>query len=457
MKFIPKLLTDNLVVLSLVGISLFSFNLFILPDQPVLLYDYKRIFFCTLIITSCLLLTLSNSIRQDAINKLTSLSPLTLSLLCLFFIFSFISNMFGLYPSRGFIDLFYYTGIFILILALSNNNTNKLNYELFSLISILCYLSVFIGFTVTNLYGDGSSIWTILSYGNPRMLNQVQVWLIIPSIYIALITKSKKSYIPIILNFSTMYALDARGLFIAVIFGIGLWCLINKEKRISIIKIVISCLIISYFIKLITLSPIPSLIFHGKIPESLLGIRTSDSGRIELWKHALEMVTFWGKGGDAFVCNSILNSRPHNSVLLIMVNWGLIPALLYSCLIVKLFLKTINTKSLKLQALGVTILSGISYSLISGVLDSPFSLLLGCILLSIYWGVLLRKNSCKYKKNILNTNMHSIIIVISILSLSAISFKLTERISNNFYLADEFIPEIYKPQFWLGNNCILTK
>ncbi|MEZ9669312.1 O-antigen ligase family protein [Vibrio breoganii] len=454
MDFISKPLRSNLIALSLIGISLFSFNLFILPDQPVLLYDYKRVFFCALIVISCLLLTLSHSTRKDAINKVSSLSSLTKLLVFPFFLISLTSNIFGLYPTRGFIDFFYYTGIFLLIITLTKNKHNKVNYELFSLISILCYLSVFMGFTVTNLYGDGSSIWTILSYFNPRMLNQVQVWLIIPCIYIALVSKSKKSYIPIIANFTIMYALEARGLFVAVVGGIAIWCLLNSKYRLEILKVTFSCLIIGYLIKLVTLSPIPSFIFNGEFSESILGIRSSDSGRVALWRHALEMVTFWGNGGDAFACNSTLNSRPHNSILLVMVNWGVIPAFLYIGLIIHLFLKVIKTKRTKSQMLGVTLLSGIAYSLISGLLDSPFSLLLGCVFLSLYWEKLPKKRKSKKKGNENNLIYHLIIIVIAILSISSISLKLTERITNNHYLADEYIPEIYKPQFWLGNNCL---
>ncbi|GEM80165.1 O-antigen ligase family protein [Vibrio superstes] len=453
MALFLKFLRDNLINISLIGIAAFSFNLIIMPDQPVLQYDYKRLFICTIILINCIILISSRSSRNYLIVNILQLHPITLTLLFLFFLFSFIANIFGLYPYRGITDYFYYIGLFLLIVSLSNSKPGKFQFEAYALISVLCYLSVFIGFTVTNLYGDGSSIWTILSYTNPRMLNQVQVWIIIPSIYVLLTTSKKKAYIPIVLNFSILFALSARGAFIAIVCGVILWGLLDKKNRNRILTITITCIVIGYLIKLLTLSPIPSFLFHGEFRDAILNIRTSDSGRLDLWLHALEMVSFWGHGGDAFVCNSLLNGRPHNSILLVLVNWGIIPALAYVFLILALLMSVVTKTSPRSRMFGVTLLSGIAYSLISGTLDSPFSLLLGCITLANYWNTLRTLNiDVKYA-----FPTHLIVIIIASLTLASIATKVNQRVSNGFYLDEAYIPEVYIPQFWYGNNCINTE
>ncbi|GAB7219402.1 hypothetical protein VcTj87_12230 [Vibrio comitans] len=91
-------------------------------------------------------------------------------------------------------------------------------------------------------------------------------------------------------------------------------------------------------------------------------------------------------------------------------------------------------------------LSGIAYSLVSGVLDSPFSQMLACITLSMIWSATIKTKEYSKRWGI-------ILIITSVLVIILTTGRLSERISNNFYQDEQYAPEVYAPQFWLGNNC----
>ncbi|CAM3179469.1 hypothetical protein VIRA109638_16070 [Vibrio rarus] len=200
-------------------------------------------------------------------------------------------------------------------------------------------------------------------------------------------------------------------------------------------------------IKLLFISPLPGFLMGKEwlLPE----IRTTTSDRIALWLHALDIATFFGNGGDYFVCHSELSpKRPHNSMLLILVNWGVIPLACYVLLIIKLLIKTVNCKNSKTISIGSTLLGGIAYSFISGVLDSPLSQILACITLAMFW-ISIKNTS----NNINSTSSHYFIIITCIIIVTLVSHKVSIRIANDFYQDEKYIPEVYAPQFWLGNNC----
>ncbi|GAM64987.1 hypothetical protein JCM19232_31 [Vibrio ishigakensis] len=444
-------ISKNLLVISLIGIAAFSFNLFIFRDENVLIYDYKRLFISALVVLNSILIASSKSLKEQAINKSKNIGPKVALLLSTLILFAFISNIFGFYTVRGMAELLYFVGLFLLLLSFLDNKHNKLVFELVVLVSFLCYLSVAVGFLVSVIYGDGSSVWTILSYANPRMMNQVQIWLIIPCLYIAVISKSRKSLIPLALHFSLFFALTARGLTIAALSGIALWAIIDKKHRPKILKITLAMLVAGYAIKWFTLAPFPKFLITGELGGWTPQLNTSDSGRLEMWLYALQHISIIGHGGDAFVCNSPYNSRPHNSVLLVAFNWGVIASICYVLLIAILFFKVIFEKRTKTKMWGATLLSGIAYSFISGVLDSPLSQLLFISTLALYWQASSPLDKIEKRKP------YIFLVLLCLCVTFSVSTRVFERVTNNFYLAEEHIPETYKPQFWYGNNCVDVK
>ncbi|WP_261833526.1 O-antigen ligase family protein [Vibrio ishigakensis] len=440
------MITKLLSIVALVGISLFSFNLVLLPDQGIILYDSKRIFLCFLIVLSCLFIVVSENFREKLALRFLS-SNFNIKLFTIvFFLLAFLSDISGDYFTQSITNYFYYFGLFLLILIFSIGRPAKLHFRFLSIISTLCFLSVFVGYSVANFLGDGAGIFHILSYANPRFMNQVQIWLMIPLLYIALISRSKLAFIFPILNCAAIVALDARGLAVASFGGILLWCLIDRRRAPEILKTALICFSTGAVISYIFLTPLPSLLLHGEQSRSLLDMRGTTEDRLSLWKYAIDMSSFWGLGSDGFVCNSVREVRPHNSILKIILNWGVVPAFCYICLCLILLKQVFQEKNYRYRIIGLSLLSGLAHSLISGVLDSPLSLLLACLFTGWFC------SRAKYDSIApLNKWYHGFLIVMCSLSIYSVTLKVYERVSNDFYRWN--VEEVVRPQFWAGNNC----
>ncbi|WP_261815589.1 O-antigen ligase family protein [Vibrio gallicus] len=437
---------NPLSLLTLLSIMLFSFNLYVLPDEPVLVYDSKRLLLCGLIVAGCVWVLIASSVRQRVVGRIAGINPVMQGLLAVFFSLAFAADLLGLFPDKALPLYFYYCGLLILTLLFSLEKPRYDTFKAFSGIIIFCFLSVFVGFTVSNFAGDGSSIFTILSYANPRFLNQVQVWLVIPALYIALISKHRISCVIPILNFALMFALDARGLAIASLGGIALWALIDNRHRKQILKLAISCILLGFVVSFVLLSPLPGYLAHGEFSRSLMDMRDDSSGRLALWRYSIQMSQFWGLGSDGFVCTSENFIRPHNSILQILLKWGMIPALCFVALCLILLKQVWVERSYRYRIIGLSLLSGLAYSLVSSVLDSPFSLLMASLFTGWFCGRnALQKTTDKYKW------LHGMICLLALLSIVSIAYKVHIRVDNNFYIHQE--QEIMRPQFWLGNNC----
>lgn len=88
-------ISKNLLVISLIGIAAFSFNLFIFRDESILLYDYKRIFSCFMLILASGCLVVSASVRNAVTSSLRSLSNSTLTIIALLLLFALYANLNG--------------------------------------------------------------------------------------------------------------------------------------------------------------------------------------------------------------------------------------------------------------------------------------------------------------------------------------------------------------------------
>ncbi|MEZ8989095.1 hypothetical protein FCV82_06560 [Vibrio breoganii] len=441
-----KLKPDHISFTALTVIALFSLNLILLPDQQVLMYDSKRLFVCGLICFVAILALVSSAFRQRIIERYVQCTTFVRYLIAIFFICALIADIFGLYPSKAIVLYFYFCGFFVLTLAFSLGKPAAVSFRLIQLITLLCFISVLIGYSVATFIGEGATIRTILSYVNPRFLNQIQVWMIIPSLYVVLVSKKRASYLFPILNFAMMFALDARGLAIATFGGLLLWMFVDRKQSLKIAKITCISIFTGLAVSFVLLSPLPSYLLHGEGSRSLLDMRDTTQDRIGLWLYAVDMSRFWGLGGDGYVCTSIREIRPHNSVLKILLNWGAIPAVCYVILVFILLKQVLQEKNYRYRIIGLTLLSGLALSLVSSVLDSPFSLLLASMFAGWFCGR--RKISLATKEHKL---AHRLLIVVCLLSVASISYKAYDRIENGFYIDN--IEPVRRPQFWLGNNC----
>ncbi|WED21268.1 hypothetical protein L3Q72_11535 [Vibrio sp. JC009] len=451
-----------LVLLSFCAICLFSFSV---ASDAVGVFDLKRIFICVVVIANCLLLILSSSLKKQFLFRTKSIEKKTALLLTVFLFFVIISNtFFSLYFVRAQLDFFYLLGLALLTTTISTGTIcdRQVIYRYFSAITTVLFLSVMAGHWVHSSVETVPHIRSILNFANPRYINQIQIWLIVPALYLVLISYKRRglkgSLLPLLiasLHVAMGLALDARGFFLVSATSVLIWLFIDKTNRAALVKLLGLVFIAGMAIKYLLLTPFPFYLFNGYLPDSVYELRTTSSNRITVWKDLLGMASFWGHGGDAYVCNSHPTvAGPHNSLLLYLFNWGVVPALSYTLLVALLFFKVITTKMPSVRVAGLSVLAGLGYSLITGTLDLPLSQLMAVISLALFWYKSAPKApSTSAPPNAIDSASAKVLIILSLLVITTVSYRVYDRVSHNHYRHLLVEDEKPRPQFWMENSC----
>ncbi|CAH8198752.1 O-antigen ligase family protein [Vibrio aestuarianus] len=450
---IEKQLSKLLSIYVLLGLFLFSFNIFMPRNNLVLLYDSKRYFVCSIVIFSSLLLIFSAAVRANVIATLSSIPKNIQLLIGITFLFASISNIVSDYFWIAQLDFFFTLTLLltapILMIYISDHKSQLLVSLVW--ISLLLMLSIALMIWLQVYFTYPLSVHSVFGFANIRFLNRLHIWLIIPALYLYLIARTPKARtllkIVLSIDVALLIITDVRGAAIALTGGIVLLIWLEPKKRQQILTIVMQAILIGYAIKLLFLYPIPSMLFSDQTFE-LGSIRTSSSGRWDIWQEVLSLSSFFGLGGDGYICKSTGYYGPHNSVLLLLVNWGLIPSLGFIGISTYLLLSVIKTKKRFQRMMGINLLVGIAYSLVSSVFDNALSQLMAIIALALFW--------CSYKK-MGNTSCckwrsvpHQIIILICICSVYFVAEQMYTRWDRYEILT---VNEQLKPKFWLGLNC----
>ncbi|MGL6258303.1 O-antigen ligase family protein [Vibrio sp. WXL210] len=443
-------LITNLLILFLMGIALFAFNPFIAREETLLLYDSKRFFAMAVIGLSLAAIALMPSVRQSIVASWQSLSLTTQSLVGVFLASSLIATLFALYPLGAVTHWLYLIGLTALLFTLQPiaYRERKRVWLYFCWISVLLFLSVALGFWMRLGQGLNVSQSTILSFVNPRFLNQVQIWLVIPIAYLVILqtrqgTSTLLTRSLLILHCAIIAATNARGPVLALLGASLLLIYADKPNRQLWWQLVWQSALTGFIVSKIFLYPLPSFLLGHTFEFAAEEIK--ESARLKMWQETLSMSNFWGLGGEAFVCDSNKFGRPHNSVLNVLVHWGVLAAISYVLLSCKALLVTLRATSTRIRVAGATLLAGLAYSLVSGVLDSPLSQLLAVLSCAIFWGALCPSQPSAGKKP---RRLGFILIAVALLSLVSLTYKGYQRASHY----PEYQPKI-KTQFWLGYNC----
>ena len=134
---------------------------------------------------------------------------------------------------------------------------------------------------------------------------------------------------------------------------------------------------------------------------------------------------------------------------MILANWGVIPSIIFAVLGLILLQNVIQKKNQIQRFLGVNLLAGLAYSLVSPVLDTSLSQLMAIICLAMYWGISKERNIIR-ESDILNyTRGERLLYITSFISLLIIIDMLITR-TNSYQIITE---TIMKPKFWFGMNC----
>lgn len=248
---------------------------------------------------------------------------------------------------------------------------------------------------------------------NIRFFNQVQVF-ILPLLIFLLKYKKITRVVAFILiiNLLLIFIGQARGAFLAfictLIVGYFLTSTLNRQFKISFLCLVISG---ALFIGLSQLGGAT----HSEV-------RATTSGRIDIWLNTLSNLDYshilLGNGPGIYehsINNRAPFSHPHNSLVEVLNEWGLVATL---CLItlVSATLKSAYThlskykKDVITECLAYSFFIGVAYSLLSGVHVMPVSQ----TLLFTIWGFLIARIN-KRKNIYVTANLTTKTIIGSIL------------------------------------------
>lgn len=448
-----------ILVFFYVSLIFLCFNIFIPRDQVIYTYDIKRFFSLFTVAIFFIVVILFSTIREYIYNSVNSLACPIKICSSIFIIILLISDLFNsLYVFYSYLYDLYFIGIVGLVFLFLNEfqKSKSIYFVMACLITYCLFASVAVAFYLRVSHGLYVNYHTILSFANPRFLNQVQIWFVLPILYLSVREKIRKKSsifynIALSLTLSLIVTLDARGVFIAVAGGIVLITILNKSNRALWFKTILINMFAGIMISLVFFKLIPFL-SSGEgdiIPE----IRTSSSGRIELWTDSITNSSLAGNGGGSFVCGGYKFGHPHNSVLTVIYEWGAIPALAYISLCLILLKHVFSTKAKLGQVLGVNVLIGVAYSLVSGVFIMPLSQLMAVMSLAVFWST--RKHLSAPDSQI-NLRQHLVIILISSCFIFSSIYLALQRLP--FY-EDLDQNEVLQRQnvgvnMWVGDNCL---
>ena len=263
---------------------------------------------------------------------------------------------------------------------------------LFSLLTFYKYI-LFLLFS----YVDAQSFnihGLLLGYINVRFFNQLQVMLLpilfLPLVLPALAKFKRVSLVFIALHWLALLQTEARGAVLSLIAALVIIAIfLPKDIRNSLVIASLKAMLLGVVLWFFLIFLIPNWLMDS----ANFQIKTTSSGRLDLWFYVLQSIpdklwTGFGPMSFSWAENKPLaNAHPHNSVMQLLYEYGLIACMVitawvtkssYQCLAV---LKSSATRQ-SIPIIYATV-SALIYSLFSGVVVMPMAQLLLVVMLAL--------------------------------------------------------------------------
>lgn len=368
----------------------------LLPFIPVISFDYhnhQRILQVILLSLISIIFFIKFSVSKKRLS-----TPIISKLIYLFIVMGIISSIFSEELNFSLFYTIHFSLLFILSLAVFNEESEK--RTLYFITSIVLFHSILILVCFLNVIfsiADQVKLNPFVIYQNfinIRFFNQVQVF-IVPLLIFLLKYKEVKRVVCffLALNFLLMFIGHARGALLTFSMILMLSQLFDKHQR-KEYQIALVCLLIG----LLTYSACNVLFSSSEV-----SLNTSSSGRFFMWQQTISEFTwqqlFIGNGPGVFQTSlegRAPMSHPHSSVIEVINEWGFL-AFIFLSLAIYLTIKNavtylvVNNEDSSSKALLYSFISGLIYSMLSGVHVMPVSQ----TLLFIVWGLLLSRTSNK--------------------------------------------------------------
>ncbi|KZX78993.1 hypothetical protein A3715_09220 [Oleiphilus sp. HI0009] len=389
----------NIKTISVLTVALF-FIVALVPMLPLLAwgpYNHHRVvamaLLCFISITFCLLLFRAN-ISHDILKRII-IAP------ALFFIAGGLSVIFSDDQQYSFMLYFHFFLLFALSLVLALTVDRQFYFFVILGAYFLSFAAVIL-VSCLNLifvYKSGDDLSPGLVYHNAfiniRFFNQVQVFFAPLLLFLLSFEKYRRLLLVLLfLNFLLMIIGNGRGILLTTLVLITtLYFLAPQFRRLTIMSA--ATLVISYLAFLLL-----HYVAGSNSSQLTTHLRVSNYGRVDGWLDLLKDLQFhhmfygegpgmyrhlWGGGATI--------SHPHNSVLQILYEWGalalivLLAMKLFSLFVVVKHLGR-NKDDIVMWSVSSMWLSGLSYSLFSGVVVMP----LPQVILFALWGLVLARS-----------------------------------------------------------------
>lgn len=472
MKYITHIFFYTPFIIILLTLSLTP-NFQFLDDLNA--YDEKRIFQIAALILIGISTVLIPSIRNRSYATVRT-APKTLKvLISVFFILGILSVTVSNSPRHAFLDITLFALLFLMASYISSvvfRHPKKSSEWLMTafIFAIALHFSVFVHQFILVLKGViPFSFYTLFTgFVNPRFENQWE-GMILPIILGTAIfyrNQSRKTFYFLLflggfiwmnIMFST-----GRGVILATLMGVVFTGLIFKAHRtiwwrINFIALVMGLTLYGLAIMTIYLT---TDTFTAEIQELA---DSSSSGRLSLWASALQLVSynpFIGIGPMQFALfenNIVIAAHPHNIILQLLAEWGLIATLLILGVAIYSFTKWCHFSRQKTNknpestilytALTTAFIVGNIHGLLSGVWIMPLSQLTLIIIIGWMHGL--------YRQKAINIKYASTpyaFIALILIVLTTFIYSLYPELSNlpnwieNSFKATGY--SLLHPRFW---------
>jgi len=343
-----------------------------------------------------------------------------------------------LYSTLFFLHYFLLTGVILV----SSSTSNKVNYLYTTSIIISLFLSglFFLNclfFIIDNKNFNYDGVFT--GFYNIMFYNHFQVSSMIFSLFFINNEKLKNiSLLTLTFNFLIIFISSARGALLSIILtialGIYLQILTSNER-----KFILKSLLISITLYFAYLFIEPSNFTNQGL------LRETTSGRFSIWKDVITEIDFksalFGNGAGTFYSKEHGVSHPHNSILSLIYDWGLVVTFIvvfYFIKLIKESLKYIKStkKNINFNISFLSLTALLLLSLVSGTLVMPIPQVIICTSIGVLAAHL------KYQPSI-NKNKVGYLIYAAVafyLILTAISFECqsTSPSGPNFWSNGQF-------------------
>lgn len=420
------------------------------PNFSYSYYDHHRlvqIAFLASILVVFLGSTLASTIASGTLK-------IYLVLICVFLTLGMLSSTMSAEPVDSLMYVLHWLMLFVLMITAtvlnSGSHLKRLLIGIVVIHSCVVLISLLnLGFAIFN--GD-QLVPHVIYYGfdNIRFFNQVQIF-VLPLLLVFLKDPRFRSVVSFLLfvNLLLIFVGGGRGALATWICVLGFMYFLNDRVR-PFVKhgVFISCIAVLAF-----------LIIDRYLASSTYGLRLegSSSGRVEMWVGALKntsasgLIYGDGPGLFAYRLNNLIYSHPHNSLVEIFREWGGLALLILVFLVVSTLMRAIkylnsNQQDIVTFTVFCSWMSGVGYSLVSGVIVMPVAQ----TLIFLFWGVLLGRlyivsdhEEGGAPKKLITTALILIVICTSVYLL---------LVCKSYEELDELKPAMQGPRFWLSGE-----